>query len=219
MPHTQSRYQQDLGFTDGKMRATPQQELIAFGTTVLTRTAAANINFAQAISQTVNYDVNVTTMIMRRLGFSEDLQEQFGGTGIPASAQTRAYRPDQIGAMNTAQQLQPRTAFKTKGFRLISYDVIYQINTANLTAFTTRVDMTTYPAAAAPVITSLLTSGVNGLSTTFGANIITTTVTLPVQGYFVTNDSDLWIELTAQTGGSGTLTLWGIDVAVEFNYN
>jgi hypothetical protein len=219
MPHTQSRYMQDLGFTDGKIRAVPSQEVIAFGTTVLTRTAAGNINYAQAASQAVTYDVNLTTLLSRRLGFFEDIQEQFGGAGIAGSAQVRNYRPDQIGSMNTAQQLQPRTAFKTKGFRFVSYDVIYQITTNPLSVHTTRVDQTTYPVAAAPLITSVLASGANGLATAAGANIITTTVTPAVQPYITLNDADLWLELAVTTPAGGSYTLWGFDVAYEFNYN
>lgn len=222
MPHTQSRYQQDLGFTDGKIRAVPSQEIIAFGTTVLTRTAAGNINYAQAQSQAVTYELNISTLLARRLGFGEDLQEQYGsqsGAGIAASAQSRTYRPDQIGAMGAGQQLQPRTAFKTKGFRLVSFDVIYLIGTNPLSVHTCRLDQTLYPAAAAPVITPILASGANGLPTAASANIGITTVIPVVQPYFTTNDADLWLELAVTTPAGGTYTLWGFDIAFEFNNN
>jgi hypothetical protein len=226
MAHTEGRYMQDLGFTDGKIRAVPSQEVIAFGTTVLTRTAAGNINYAQAASQAVTYDVNLSTLLQRRLGFFEDLQEQFGGAGIAGSAQIRDYRPDvrSTGAapagMSVGQQITPRTAFKTKGFRLISYDIIYQITTNPLTVHTTRVDQTVYTqGVAAPVITPVLASAANGLQTAVSANLYVTTVVPAVQLYFTLNDADVWIEEAVTTPAGGTFTLWGFDVAFEFNFN
>lgn len=220
MPHTQSRYMQDLGFTDAKVFCTPSQEIIPFGTTVLTRTAAGNINYAQAASQTVQYVVNIITLLQRRLGFSEDLQEQFGGGSIAGSAQIRDYRPDVRAGMATAQQLQPRTAFKTKGVRLISFDVFYLIGTNPLTAHTCRIDQSVFTAGqAAPTITSVLASGANGLATAASANMYVTTVTPATQTYFTLNDAGLYLELNVQTPAGGTYTLWGFDVAFEFNYN
>ena len=87
MPHTKSRYMQDLAFSDARIRLAPSQELLAFGTATLTRTAAGNINFAQGASLTNQYTANMTSVLIRRTGFFEDLQEQFGGLGIPPSAE------------------------------------------------------------------------------------------------------------------------------------
>src|SRR5260221_13722024 len=146
MPHTQSRYQQDLGFTDGRV-------FLGFGDFVwyvlaqaaVARNAAGNwsINHVAA-DNTTNYAANLTNALIRRTGFGEDLQEQFGGTGIPASAQPQIYRPDVIPAMAAAQQLQPRTALKLKGLKLLSFDVIYLITTAALVAHTCRVDQANF---------------------------------------------------------------------------
>lgn len=218
MPHTQSRYQQDLGFTDGKLFV-GAQHLLVNGTTVLTRTAAGNWNFAQGNSQTVQYAVNVADLVMRRLGFFEDLQEQFGGAGVAASAQIRTYRPDVIGSMNTGQQLQPRTAFKTKGFRVTGYNVIYAIAGANLTAHTTRVDTLSFVNNVAPSAAVILASGANGLAVATQAQPYVTVVSISGATYFITNNADYVIEVQAQTPGGGTYVLYGIDVTLEFNFN
>jgi hypothetical protein len=218
MPHTQSRYQQDLGFTDGKVFVGAQQ-LLVNGTAALTRTAAGNWNYAQGNSQTVEYAVNVSDLVMRRLGFFEDLQEQFGGGGIAGSAQIRTYRPDVIGSMNTGQQLQPRTAFKTKGFRVTGYNVIYAIAGANLTAHTTRVDTLAFVNNTAPSAAAILASGVNGLSVVVQAQPYVTVVSIANAVYFTTNNADYIIEVQAQTPGGGTYVLYGIDVSLEFNFN
>lgn len=218
MPKTQSRYQQDLGFTDGKLFV-GAQELLVNGTTVKTRTAAGNWNYAQGNSQTVQYAVNVADLIMRRTGFTEDLQEQYGGSGIAGSAQVRTYRPDQIGSMNTGQQLQPRTAFKTKGFRVTGYNVIYTIAGATLTAHTTRVDSLAFVNNVAPAASVVLASGANGLATLVQAQPYVTVVSIAGATYFVTNNASYTIELNVQTAGGGTYVLYGIDVTLEFNFN
>jgi len=221
MPHTEGRYMMDLGLTDGKIFCGPGDIVwdiaaqagvarIAAGQWAVSHVAAAN---------TTNFAVNVTQAIMRRLGFFEDLQEQFGGTGIPGSAQSRTYRPDVIGAMSAAQQLQPRTAFKTKGIRLISYDVIYSIGTLALTAQTTRVDQTVYVNNVAAATTAVLATGANGLQTATQANPYVTTVTPAVQPYIILNDTALWIEVAVNAQATSVYSLIGIDIAVEFNFN
>ena len=220
MAHTEGRYQQDLGFTDGRVFA-PPNDIHFSGTTVLTRNAAGDWSLNQAVSLTVNYAVNVAELIARRTGFGEDIQEQFGGTGIPGSAQTQVYRPDVIPAMNTAQQLQPRTALKLKGYKLLSFDVIYQITTAALTTHTVRVDQTVHVNNVANAITSVLASGANGLATAVQANPYVTNVPLAAgqQIYRTGLDQALWIELTVTTPGTGTYKLYGFDLLVEYNFN
>src|SRR5229473_5306794 len=104
MPHTSSRYQQDLGFTDGRVFL-GIGDLVNNANGVVTRNNPGDWSFNQAASLAGIYAANLTNALIRRTGFGEDLQEQFGGTGIPASAQPQFYRPDVIGSMSTGQQL------------------------------------------------------------------------------------------------------------------
>jgi hypothetical protein len=224
MPHTQGRYQQDLGFTDAKLFAGPG-DVVQTGTVgVLTRVPPGyNLVFPNTSNSFVG--VNVSSLIQRRLGFFEDLQEQFGGAGISGSAQIRDYRPDVRGTgaapagMSVGQQLIPRAAFKTKGFRLISLDVIYTIAGANLTSQNIRIDSVQYSNNLAPVNTVILASAANGLAVATQAQPYVTTVTPAIQPYFTLNDASLWIDLAIVTPGGGTYTFFGFDVAVEFNFN
>ncbi len=226
MPHTQSRYQQDLGFTDGRVFVGPGDILvdtIAQVTAVSgTRNAVANwsINHV-AGANTTNYAINLTNVILRRSGFGEDLQEQFGGTGIPGSAQSQVYRPDVIPAMSAAQQLAPRTALKLKGIKLLSFDVIYVIGVANLTGHTCRVDQTNFSNNVAIAPTVVLATGANGLQTVVQANPYVTNVALPANQQVYRNviDSQLWIEIASVTAATSTYSLYGLDCLVEYNYN
>lgn len=223
MPHTQSRYQQDLGFTDGRIFMGPGDIVWDVAAQAgVSRTAAGQWGVAHvAAANTTNFAVNLTNAILRRTGFGEDLQEQFGGTGIPASAQPQFYRPDVIPGMSTGQQITPRTALKLKGIKLLSFDVTYSIGTLAMTAHTCRVDFTNYVNNVAANTVSVLASGANGLQTATQANPYTTTVTLAAgqQVYRVTADAALWIEISANNQATTAYTLIGVEAAVEYNYN
>jgi hypothetical protein len=223
MPKTQSRYQQDLGFTDGKIFCGPGDVFTTGGTAPTNTSNAPGFSLNQGASLTNHYGTNLTNQILRRLGFFEDLQEQFGGGGIPASAQPQFYRPDVESTygvqMSKAQQIQPRTAFKTKGFRLISFDAIYGISGAALTTSSVRVDQIQYQNNLAPVNTVVIAAGANGLATATQAQPYVTTITPTFQPYFILNDSVLWIDWTVTTQAGGAFVFYGFDIAVEFNFN
>lgn len=223
MPKTQSRYQQDLGFTDGRVMCTPGDLVWDVAAQAsIARTVAGQWSLLHTTgANTTNFAVNVTQQIIRRTGFGEDLQEQFGGTGIPGSAQVQPYRPDVIAGMSTGQQLQPRTALKLKGFKLLSFDVIYSIATLALTGQTCRVDQTQYVNNVAAATTVVLASAANGLQTATQANPYVTNVVLPAnqQIYRTLTDMALWIEVGVVAAATSIYNLIGIDCYCEYNFN
>ena len=107
MPHTHSRYMQDLGFTDALIQyaANDIEAYTVVGTVALTRTAAGNLFWQVSASSSAFFNVNLMSILTRRSGYFEDLQNVFGstfgsgvggfgagpantpGTGIPASAE------------------------------------------------------------------------------------------------------------------------------------
>lgn len=234
MPHTQSRYMQDLAFNDARIFIGPGDliNVTSAGTSALTRTANGNYNFAISASTTTFYAVNVTNQVLRRTGFFEDLQENFGGGGIPASAQPQLYRPDQISSMNIGQQLQPRRAFKVKGFRMLSWDTIYTVTGAVMTTLQSSLYLTQFTNNTAVTPVSIIAQANNGLTNVVQANpyvINTALSTANLQainnsaggppGYIITPDTELWLEIAIVTGAGGTGTFYGMDCSVEFNFN
>lgn len=219
MPHTQSRYQADLGFTDGVILFGPNQ-IFPTGTTVLTRNAAGDISFNQAASQAVTYSLNLGDGQLFRTGFGEDLQEQFGGSGIPASAQFQG-RPDTIGAMAALQELTPRTALKIKGIQINSIAVVELIAGAALTVHTCRLDKTVFANNVANAITAILASAANGLPTATQANPYVTEVALAAgqQIYRISDLSEYNFEVATTTQGGGTYRLYAVRMKVTFNFN
>jgi hypothetical protein len=221
MPHTQSRYQQDLGFTDGRVFCGPGDVVTATsaGSLTTTRINPGDWSVRAANTTTGQISLNLTQQILRRLGFFEDLQEQFGGAGIAGSAEYQG-RPDTIGSMALGQQITPRTAFKIKGFKFNSFDVVYSVSSANATALTCRADTIQYVnGVAVPAATSVLASAVNNLILLSSANMYVINVVIPAPAYSNLADQNLWVELGLQTPGGGTLDFRGFDCSVEFNYN
>jgi hypothetical protein len=234
MPHTSSRYMQSLEFFDARIFAGPGDlvNVTSAGTSALTRTAAGNYNYAISASTTTYFALNLTNMILRRLGMFEDLQEQFGGSGIPASAEPQVYRPDQSAGMSTGQEITPRTAFKVKGFRLLGFDTIYTVTGAAFGTLQSRIDLTKQVNNVAPSITNILPLAANNLvnvvqANPYVVNYALTTAQLQAisnpsggyPGYLTIADQSLWLELDVVTGASASGVFYGFDCVVSFNFN
>lgn len=224
MPHTQSRYQQDLGFTDGVILipAVDFVQLPAVAGPALTRNGPADFSWnVGASTGPSNFSVNLSDGQIVRTGFGEDIQEQFGGTGIPGSAQVQRYRPDILGGMSAIQELLPRTALKQKGVKPLSCKLSYSITGAALTLHTCRVDQIIYANNAANVINPIIASGANGLATAVQAQPYVTIIPFPVaqQIYQITDLAELWFEVTVTTQAAGAYRLNSLEITFEFNYN
>lgn len=239
MPHSHSRYMQDLGFTDARILASAAAVtgLTSGGSFTLTRVAAGDYSLRGAVSTTGTIAINVTQEVIRRTGFFEDTQNAFGstfgsglggfkagpggsGSGIPGSAEPQG-RPDTFGAMAALQEITPRTALKVKGFKLLSIDVIYTVSTAGLTTAQLRADQIQYVnGAAVPAATAVLPLLANGvLPQAFSANAIVATVAIPVPVYTILTDTVLWVEMNIVTPGGGTFDFRGFDMSLEYNFN
>lgn len=231
MGHTASRYQQDLGFTDGRIFLGPGDLVVVSSGTVpaLTRNAAGDWSLTRTAggAETISIAANLTQALLRRTGFFEDTQNIFGpanpnspaATAIAGSAQVSPYRPDVIAAMNTAQEIQPRTAFKLKGFKLLSIDTIYRETVVDLTSINLRVDQALHVNNVAPAITAILAPTL--LTAVVQANpyVINTPLAGAQQIYRITPDQELWIEATIVMANTGKIDFYGFDCLMEFNFN
>ena len=222
MSHSKSRYMQDLGFNDARIFCGPG-DVSAIGSVanpILVRNNPGDwvVQRTAAGAETINIAANMTQQILRRTGFFEDLQEQFGGTGIAGSAEYQG-RPDTLASMATAQQLTPRTAFKLKGFKILSVDAIYRVTVAALTTNNLRADQTILANNVAPAVTAIIAP--TGIPTATQANPYLTTVAFPAaqQIYRISPDQEVWIEMISVMANTGVLAFYGFDVQVEFNFN
>lgn len=231
MPHTKSRFHQQLGFNDARVFIGPGDLALISGAAPLTRNAFGDYSFNLGNSATCVFAANLAQAILKRLGFGEDLQEQFGGTGIAGNAEYQG-RPDTIASMSTGQEITPRTALFTKGFKLLSMDFVYLIAGAVLTTNTLGIAMTKHANNVANAITTIVAQAANGLATAVQANPYVTNFALSgaqqqlisnvsggLQGYLLTADNELWIEWDVTTGAAGTARAYGIEVAFEYNFN
>lgn len=216
MPHTSSFYQQDQPNTDGIATFGPEEIMAGFvpaaGTALITRNAAGSWSWNQAASVTNIYGIPLTPL-MFRLGFSQDTQEQFGGSVGPIGV---AGRPPFTGA---TQLVPPTTNKVPKGIKILDFVVNYIVITNPLTAMTCRYDRTVYAEGAAPAVTNILASAANGLLLTVTNGHSVKITGLAAQTFEITDLSQLIFELSIQTPAGGTCQLHNIQVHYAFNYN
>jgi hypothetical protein len=247
MPHTHSRYQQDLGFVDGLIMMSTEEILAiaSAGTVTLTRNAVGDIAWQCNASSTATFNINLMGSVLRRSGFFEDTQNLFGstfggglggsaagpgsaGSGIPASAEPQG-RPDSFilsgqpqpaSGMATLQEITPRTALKIKGFKPLSINVIYKVVTNPATSLTCVLTQSVFANNVAIAKTTLLASAANGLVNVAQANPYVTNIPIPNAVYYqITPNTQLWFEVAVQEPASNTFQLYGVDVLCEFNFN
>jgi len=213
--HTSGIYQQDTPFTDGFMTFGPDEMLTSFAAAtdaVLTRNAAGSWSWTQIASKTNIYAIPLTPL-MFRLGFAQDIQEQFGGTVGPIAV---AGRPPFTGAT----QLVPSTTNKVpKGLKLLDIIVNYVVVTNPLTAITCRYDRTLFAEGSAPAVTNILASAANGLLTTVTAGHSVKITGLPTQIFEIVDLTNMIFELSIQTPAGGTCQLFNVQMHFAFNHN
>lgn len=200
----------------------PPPNFVVSADAVVTRNSAGDISLNLAASKGPDtFSAPLLDGQLIRTGMGEDLQEQFGGSGIAGSAQVQVYRPDLIPAMSTAQQLSPRTSFMTKGIKFTGFKVHYQVSGVDLTTLNVRIDKLVGVNNVANAITAVLADGANGLAKVQRANPYVTQVNLgaAAQIYQISDMSQMWIEFTVTTPGGSTFRLYGVELLTEFNYN
>jgi hypothetical protein len=248
MPHTHSRFQQDLGFVDGIINYALTEVVpvaSAGGPATIVRNGPADLVYNVPVSTTETLSIPLFETLILRSGFPEDLQNAFGstfgsglggvpagpggaGTGIPGSAEPQG-RPDGFilpgtpqpaSGMSALQEITPRTALKLKGIKPLALAVKYKVLSAAATALTCRLDTIKFANGVANVITNLLASGANGLNSAASATPYVTVVSIPNAVYYQIADlTEMWFELGVQTPSGGTFQFYGVRMLAEFNYN
>lgn len=215
MPRTASRYNQDLGFVDGVLFLSANEAIATGGASTLTRNAAGDLSHNAGAAVSPIYSFNLGAALLRT-GIADDLQQQFGGSGVPGGAYPQGRPP-----FTAAQLLSPRTTNLLKGIKILSFGVVYLVTGAALTGHTCRVDKTVYANNVANAISAIVASGANGLATATQANPYVTEVALSAaeQVYRVSDLSQYWIEVAPTTQGGGAYRMYGVRVKVEFNFN
>lgn len=247
MPHTRSRYMQDMGFTDATISIDAPMDafIVSGGSTSNVRNAAGDNAVLAPASATTTFGFDLLNGLMCRTGFNEDIQDAFGstfgsglggqpagpggpGTGIPGSADVQGRpgdytlpgQPQPPSGMATLQELLPRTGFKLKGIKPMMVFVIYKVLTGAATTLTCRLDSTTLANGVAVAPVSLLASGANGLVNVAAATPYVTQILIPNANYYqVTDFTQLWFEITVVEPAVNTFQLYGIKLHCSFNFN
>lgn len=223
MPHTNGRYQQALGFTDGVLILTPLSAVNTGDAATATRNAEGDYSWHVINAKAPVFAFNLGEGQLFRTGFTDPgLQEQFGGSGGP-DAYPQGYPGDGVTAMSALQEITPRTVPRLKGIRLISINVMYKVGTNDLASFTMALDKTVLTNNAAVAVTNIIAAAQGNLVLTARANIYCIETAVPAAGavFNIADLSQFWLELAPTSGAAGgsTFDLYGVRVKVEFNFN
>lgn len=244
MAHTHSRYQQDLGFSDGIAMFGVDDVVASAGTLTRNGVADFSLNLGNSANATLSFNL-LNSGVLQRSGFFEDTQNIFGstyggglggypagpgsaGTGVPGSAEPQG-RPDSFiypgqpqpaSAMSANQELNPRTGLKLKGVKPLSLAVVYKVITNPATTLTCRLDRLQFVAGVANAPVNLLASAANGLTNVAAATVVAPVIAIPNAVFYQVSDlTQLWFELSVVTPAGGTFQLYGVRMLFEFNLN
>lgn len=116
-------------------------------------------------------------------------------------------------------QFTPVTAPRPKGIYIKELYPVYAISGAAATLNTISLTKCQYAPGAANVITSLLTSGANGLATATNANPYVTPIQIPSPAFQVSKYASYAVEWDISTGSGGAANIYGIFVDIAYNWN
>ena len=118
-------------------------------------------------------------------------------------------------------QLTPQTVAPGKGINFQQLNVIIAINATAITVPTVGMYVAQFVNGVAPTITAIIPQATNNLPTAAAAQPYVIPVPVPVanQGFIVTRDTVVSVELDFTTGASGSVDVLGFELYGQYNYN
>lgn len=231
----QDDYQQAFGSSRGGSANLP----IGWPQTLSTASATAGSSVAISVLSSVNFFVGQwVTIDTSTSGVQEVAQITAIGSGTSITIGTLAHshttpfpitgnlfttsgpavgRPPFTGMT----QLTPQTSAPLKGINIKQIAVIYAINTTAITVPTVGLYATQFSDVAAPTVTTIISQATNGLQTAAASEPYVIPVPVPVanQGFIVTANTIVTIELDFTTGASGSVDVIGFILTGQYNYD
>jgi hypothetical protein len=230
MSHTDGMFTMDTPNTDGQFFV-GASEFIDTAGVATTASAGAGLfskNIASAAAAT--FFANIVP-ILRRTGMYATPalnQEQFGtaasvpgpttvaNTSGPEGTQgfppwTQAQLPTLIGAI---------AGPISKGFRVTSIDVIYEVDTVIATLATVGLTVTQFVNGVAPTVTNRIALGANGLPVAFATGLpYVKNIVVPSPVFSTASDGETIVNVNLTAGTGGTIKFYGVVLHVDFNLN
>lgn len=232
-----------MGFTDSKWsQGTPSNDLRIFlGSNSFIDVAAVATDASSAAGYLTKNIASAgaatlfaaISQILRRTGeyaSAGPSQQQFGtaasvpgpsavsGTSGPLNL-LPGYPPIPSNQMATLGNMQNGPI--PKGMYITAIDIITEIDTVDLSAYTVGLTATAFTNAAVPTVTNILALGTNGLVKTHGTtgqqSVQTVTLTSPV--FITAADVEYILNINITAGTGGTAKFFGAELHCTYNLN
>jgi hypothetical protein len=232
MSRTRGRLDSDLPYVDGHA-AFGISDMSTTTSTALAPAYSATLGLGGTVAASTATVVQIPLEnLIYRTGLRDDLQEQYGGgitAGVPAAANGTAVTPTNpftTPAGVTGRPPYPGVtsfvpvASRPKGISINSLTLVYSITTNAATLNQVQVLSFTYANAAAPIVTTLLANGANGLATaaSTAGQTYATTAALTNQN-FIVGVNQIPVVQWSITPGAGGATLYQVIANVTYNFN
>lgn len=177
---------------------------------------AQTVNGAQTFTSTLAVTGALTsgtdkTDFQRMIG-AESITKMSGGTWtLTRVAQSEYVQRHTAAADTSVLYIDITDSLRTtasKGFKLVSFDVVYKLSTASLNAHTVTLDKVSYVAGSAATVTSVPLTG--SLGTTNTTNYAADNITITTPAFNNTVDSRYVMELTVNAALTSAYDLAGI---------
>jgi hypothetical protein len=232
MPNTDGRWSAETSFPDLQLflGADKFTDVAALATIPATIATAGLVYKTVPAGDACIFVASLSELMLRSGVYASSAfdQEQFGtaaaqpgpslvsGTGGPL--QLPQGQPPMTSSQLATVSGNYVSGARAKGIQIDSVDVIYQVLTdATAVAATIGLTKTAFSNLAAPVVTSLITLGANGLPVIIGAQPQVTNVAVTTPAMIVAADTEVLLNINLTGGTGGTIKFYGAVVKAHFN--
>ena len=226
MSKTSGRWEAESPFTDLQIFLAPELFFNSGAGSLALSNGVVGVSLASSNAAVLSSNIISFT---RTGQYSNPLdQQQFGtaaGTyGPTAVANTGdisgllpGYPPMLASQMATLGNIQRGPI--AKGFRLTSFDIVYSVTGLALAAATCSLSAVTFVKGSAPIVTSLVASGANGLTTAISTGVNVINVPVPTPVYLTTADTAVVLTVSLTAGATGTAFFYGGVLHSDYNFS
>jgi hypothetical protein len=230
MSHTDGFYEMDTPNPDGQIfiGASEFKDINGVATYASAGEGLFTLNLGSAAA--ASFFANVTALLRRTGVYATPsrVQEQFGtAASVPGPTTvantsgpeaTSGYPPYLAAQLPTLTG--PITGPIPKGFQVNSLDVIYDVETVNLSLAQCSLVVTQFTNLAAPSVTNRIALAANGLPVAFAAGVAQlTNVPVPSPVFSTAQDGETIVHVNLTAGAGGTAKFYGVVLRVSFNLN
>jgi hypothetical protein len=231
MPFSSGKWTTDSASSDGELFIGTGDFVDTSNNSTITSSGAGNLAFTVAASKSCTFFANLGQILRPlALGYANAglAQRQFGtAAGVPGPSSVAntsgpsalpAGHPGSVSPYVPATVAGPTTGVSPKGLQINWVDICYSVTAVNLFGVGIGITNTVFNNGVAPVVTTLLLLGNNGMPLGFQIQPRRYRVTPTTIAFLTADGSQPIINVNLITNAGGTAAFYGVIVGLSYNY-